>query len=907
MNIVLIGSDKNLNRFLPDTIFNVDYFQDIQMAAEQSVLQKSDALILDLSGYNDNKVIPLNSMLQKLDIPVIVLVNGDGEEAKNSGIRKDSFYYLSKKQFNSKNLCQLLFSTAVSEELKKGHLTHQYDFCELLFKNFPLGIFLLNHEKRIVYCNTRAEKILTVSNYQPGSYFLTQFLYPDDIPDYIDNINKLISRKEHNIVWDCRFLNSNGESCWKRIYMSAMAVEDKKLLHFLILTNDISSEKEKEAILHVIQKTIEEANKAKIDFLANISHEIRTPIHTIVGMTELLLDTNLNKEQKKYIKQIRFSSETLLSLINHILDFSRIESGQFEVEPIEFNLYRMIENSIDLIIQDINKKPVEMILFIDSNVPELIKGDPVHLHQIIRNLLNNAVKFTEEGEIFLSVTRVKEQDDKIVLGFSLKDTGIGIDEKKLRDIFNPFFQIDSSHTREYMGTGVGLSIVKKIVDLLNGEIRVESRKGAGSHFYFEIPFEEYKDILVDTNTKNRPFSGTRVLLVDDNRRVVEVLNEYLGGWGCTVQEISLDQLLKAVETNRAAELLQGFDVGFVDLKTNDMNLIQKLATDIGLDKNRVTTRLVLLKPTGMFRYRDTARLLKWFDNFLSKPVRRRDLFDCMNKLLQSSMIINQVVPEDINEKAVVKTSHKAKILVVEDHEVNREFFCTILNKLGYEAVKANNGLDALRVSEGETFDLIFMDIQMPEMDGYEATRQFRKKGITIPIIAVTANTVRGEIARCLKAGMDDYLAKPFRKSDLVPLINKWLKTGNTLEENPGIAEPSAEDLSIFNFEKAVEMFMGQKGVVLKLLNPFIERLEEQIRNMKQALDIKDFLTIQHEAHTIKGGALNIQATEMGTCALELEIQAREKEEEKLAGKLAELEQTYLRFKTAVAAVLKNNP
>jgi len=772
---------------------------------------------------------------------------------------------------------------------------------DVFLKNFPMAVLILDSEQRITYCNSVAEKLLALREEQWKNEVLTRFLFSDDVALFTAPVAQILARQQSYAVFDCRFLFGTGKPLYQRLHLSAFEYKGTHAL--LVVVNAINREKELTDLLNQARAAADEANDTKTDFLSNISHEVRTPIHTIVGMTELLLDTDLNKEQNKYVKQIRFSSETLLTLINHILDFSKIEAGEFEVEPIEFNLYRMIENSIDLLIQDINRKPVEMILFIDSNVPELIKGDPVHLHQIIRNLLNNAVKFTDEGEIVLSVTKVKELDSTIVLGFSIKDTGIGIDEHKLYDIFNPFFQADSSVTRGYSGAGVGLSIVKKLVDQLDGKIEVYSKSGQGSHFYFELPFEEYSEMRMDL--KGRFFNGLKVLIIDNNVKAIDVLSRYLLDWGCTVHEASLDQLFDAVKGNEVAELLQGYDVGLIDLKTNDIKKILKLVSFLKPDRVAIRTKLILLKPSGLLRFKDTAKLLHWFDSFIAKPVRKRDLFDGINKILKSVAIVSNLAVEDNPLAEVAEEDRKIKILVVEDHEINREFFCTILNKMGYEVLKANNGIEALRIAEAQTFDLVFMDIQMPGMDGYEATRHLRRNGIKVPIVAVTANTVRGEIARCLHAGMNDYLAKPFRKNDLVPLINKWLKEENALD-NEMHSELTAEDLGIFNFDKAVEMFMGQKHVVLKLLAPFIVRLADQIANMKVALKNKDYLVVQHEAHTIKGGALNIQATEMGTCALELELLAREQQISKLGSKLVELEQTYHHFKAAANNVLEKN-
>ena len=780
-------------------------------------------------------------------------------------------------------------------------LIQQHQVCDTIFKNFPMGVLILNREKRIIYVNQQLEQILNSPGQTLQNQFLTQFLYPDDIPYYIEKINAILDRKQPNLALDARFLSVQGDLPWYHLYLSLITITEPPQEYCLVIARDIHTQKQNEDLLKEAKIAAEAANRAKTEFLANISHEIRTPIHTIVGMTELLLDTNINKEQKKYIKQVRFSAEALLTLINHVLDFSRIESGKVNIEDVEFNLYRMLENIIDLVIQDINKKKLEMILFIDSGVPELIKGDPIHLHQIIRNLLNNALKFTEEGEILLSVSRLKSAGSDIVLRFSIQDSGIGIENTKIGDIFNPFSQADNSSAREYGGTGVGLSIVKKLLELMGGRIEVESKQGEGSIFYFDIAFKDYQEVVSDSQAIRMTFTGTKVLVIDDNRTTSYMLNQYLSEWGCQVTSLGTDRLVQALQAKQLAELFKDFDIALMDLKAAEIRTVLELSGD-----KKLGTKLILLRPTGLLRLKHELKYMDLFDADITKPLRKRDLFAAIFKQVKPGAIPEQETDATFEFPEIFPdtgTSKGTVILVVEDHEVNREFFCTILGKMGYEVKRAENGVEAIRLCEQYTFDLIFMDIQMPGMNGYEVTACLREKGIKVPIIAVTANTVKGEILRCLQAGMNDYLAKPFKKNDLIPLLNKWLESNQPDNGHSG-GHTTEQTQSVFDFEKAVEMFMGQQQVVMKLLEPFVERLATQIENMREAVCKQDWLTIQHEAHTIKGGALNIQANEMGQCALALEKLAREQQQDQIPHKLDELEQCYLRFRDAVAEVLK---
>jgi two-component system, sensor histidine kinase and response regulator len=736
---------------------------------------------------------------------------------------------------------------------------------------------------------------------------LMDSLHPDDRKKMWEEINRAIEQKtdhalEYRVIWP------DGSKHWQAARGRASYDATGRATRMIGIAMDIDSRKLGEERLRlqaeelldvnlrlqVAKDTAESASRAKSEFLANMSHEIRTPINGIVGMAELALDTELTPEQREYLVMLKSSSDSLLAVINDILDFSKIESGKLELDPIEFNLQDSVADTMRALALRAHQKQLELVYQVAPEIPAYVVGDPGRLRQILVNLVGNAIKFTQHGEVAVHVGCDAQSDHELKLHFSVADTGIGIPAEKHSLIFEAFAQADGSTTRNYGGTGLGLAIASQLAGLMGGRIWVESTVGKGSTFHFTVHFGV-------AETRHAPSIQTfqaellhlPVLLVDDNATNRRILTDLTKAWG--MKPAAVESGTAALETMKQAEIDgHGFKLAIIDSNMPGMSGFE-LAEQIKQDPHMAGAMIMMLTSAG--RRGDAARCRALgIVAYLLKPIRKSELLAAILTVLGRKS--SGSPPDLVTRYSIREASRKRRILVAEDNPVNQVVVLRMLEKMGHTVKIAGNGQEAVSLTKGEAFDLVFMDVQMPEMDGLTATRSIRERekptGTHIPIIAMTAHAMKGDKERCLDAGMDGYISKPVSSREIEHII-ATVPAAETEVQILTAVKAAPPSPVTWDRAKALEKVDGDEQLLQEVIQIFLEESPKQLAELRQAVTEGNSDLLERAAHSLKGelGYLGV----LDTCQ-----KARNLEQMGRNGDLDQAAETLAVFETEVSTV-----
>jgi PAS domain S-box-containing protein len=761
------------------------------------------------------------------------------------------------------------------------------------------GIYRSTLDGRLLECNAAFARILGFATRDEclAAPVSSSYAKPEARAAFVSGLiaNKNLSDYEAHLI------DRHGRSVW--ILETATLHEEGDGSPSVIegTIYDITQRKEAEAALRTAMEVAEQANRAKSEFLANMSHEIRTPMNGIVGMTELALETELTAEQREYLETVRSSADALLGVINDILDFSKIEARRLDIDLVDFDVRTLVEETVRTLAPRAHAKNLELACRIAPNVPAALGGDPTRVRQILLNLLGNAVKFTEAGEVVLEVESTSIDDGHARVTFTATDTGIGIPVDKHGTIFDPFSQADATTTRRFGGTGLGLTISSRLAALMGGTIGVESEVGVGTRFTVTLPFEIRPALAVTEEARDRrALSGVRVLVVDDNATNRRILQETLTGWG--MQPTLADGGRAAIDAlERAVAQGRPFPLALIDFQMPGLDGFG-LAEIIKARPELGTPTIMMLSSVG---YRASADQLREIGiaSYLTKPVRQPVLVDAMLALLASSPRQHA----DTRMARAAPAVGSLRVLVAEDNDVNARLVTALLEKRGHTFVRVANGKQAVEAVAGGGLDLVLMDVQMPEMDGFEAMAVIRRTeettGRHVPTIALTAHAMTGDREACLAAGADGYIAKPINAKQLFGLIDSLMS--EAAEPKEIVTEPAATD-AVIDIPDVLDRVDGDRDLLLDLVRTFCADAPALLADVRRSAALHDAKGLQRAAHTLKGACSNFSAAAAVNAARVLEECGRSQDTADLDGRVDLLDREIGRLRRALLTLTESS-
>jgi two-component system, sensor histidine kinase and response regulator len=761
---------------------------------------------------------------------------------------------------------------------------------QVMFNQAAVGIIQSSLAATILKVNQKVCDLLGYTEHELLHKTFIDLTYKEDLLLEFEHQKKLLLGEIESFSLEKRYVRKDGDILWANLTVSLVKKKTGEPDYLIKVIQDIREQKEAQEALIAAKESADAANAAKSEFLARMSHEIRTPMNAIIGLSHLALQTELNPKQKDYLKKIETAGNSLLQLINDILDFSKIEAGKLYIESTEFDLESVLKNVAALISFNVEKKGLELLFETAKDLPQKLIGDPLRIQQILINLSSNAVKFTQTGEIVIRVEKISQTGENITLKFSVIDTGIGISEEQINKLFQSFTQADGSITRKYGGTGLGLAICKHLIEMMKGKIWVESEIGKGSNFQFTIVCKQ-----VIKNQQNNDFSltqlkGLKTLVVDDNSLSREILKHTLESFNLEVKTVSSGKEALS-ELEKFAKDKHPYQLVLIDWFMPELDGIETVK-QIKIDPQLAAIPQILMVTAhaGEEIKREAEQI--GINAFLPKPVSRSQLLETILHLFGYHQNIDISHNNLTTNLQIFASLNNKKILLVEDNEINQQIATEILGSVGLNITVANNGKMAVDQVLNQSFDAVLMDIEMPEMDGLQATKMIRSYGeenhrlqlMDLPIIAMTAHAMSGDREKSLLAGMNDHITKPINPQELFAVLLEWINARNDVfstQKIKHISESNPDESSLISEEINTKVGLHRVGGNLqfyrRILDKFGRNHDRTAEEIKIAIAENNLDTAMRLAHTIKGIAGNIGAEKLSEVSAKLEEAIKTKE------------------------------